>query len=166
MLIMPWNHTFRGSPSGYANKALQLEFNIKPCGSPSPSRTCARSSTRSLASSCPMAENTSPTSGAQSFPSIRKQDCVSCRFVPGTVVQPGRVRGAVLPGVGVALPQGPGLGHDLPAGRAGQHGGPGGPQVHRALRWERRSVFGSEYRRIWTHPECLVCPLSQASWRL
>lgn len=50
-------------------------------------------------------------------------------------MQPGGVRGAVLPGVGVAFPQGSGLGHGLSVGRAGQHGGPGGAQVHRALRF-------------------------------
>lgn len=66
---------------------------------------------------------------------------LSSRFVPGPVVQPGRVRGAVLPRVGVTFPQGSGLSHGLSVGRAGQHGGPGGAQVHSALRYCRRIVM-------------------------
>lgn len=65
---------------------------------------------------------------------------LSSRFVPGPVVQPGRVRGTVLSGVGVTVPQGPGLSHDLSVGRPGQHDGSGGSQVHSALRYSRRVV--------------------------
>lgn len=50
------------------------------------------------------------------------------------MVQPGRVRGTVLPGVGVTFPQGSGLSHGLSLGWPGQHGGPGSAQVHSALR--------------------------------
>lgn len=56
------------------------------------------------------------------------------RFLPGPVVQLGRVRGAVLSGVGVPLPPRSGLCLGLPAGRAGQHRCTGSAQVHRALR--------------------------------
>lgn len=58
------------------------------------------------------------------------------RFVPGPLVQSGRVWRAVLPGVGVTLPQGSGLSHDFVAGWAGQHGGSGGPEVHGPLRYD------------------------------
>lgn len=66
--------------------------------------------------------------------SIMKRRLLCSRLLPGPVEQPGRVRGAVLSGVGVALPPGSGFSHDLFAGRAGQHGGPGGPEVHGAVR--------------------------------
>ena len=63
-----------------------------------------------------------------------KTQLLSSRFVPSPLVQSGWMRGTVLPGVGVKFPQGSGLGLGLSVGRAGQHGGPGGSEVHRALR--------------------------------
>ena len=56
------------------------------------------------------------------------------RFIPGPLEQFGGVRGAVLPGVGVPFPAGPGLCDGLPAGRAGQHRGSGGAEVHHTVR--------------------------------
>lgn len=66
--------------------------------------------------------------------SPRPWNLLRSRLLPGPVVQPGRVRGAVLPGVGVPLPPGSGFCLGFPAGWAGQHRGAGGAQVHRALR--------------------------------
>lgn len=48
--------------------------------------------------------------------------------------------GAVLSGVGVAIPQGPGLCSGLSAGWTGQHRGSGSSQIHSTLRWDEEQA--------------------------